>query len=87
MGLSGEIEIILTNSQARLLKKFNQSMVDATPGLSSNFIYLLFHIRVLVTYPRLFWLGEYYDPEELDLAGFEMVDKHHVRLIFYNCPS
>jgi len=83
-GLSGEVEVILTCGQARLLKRFTQAQQNPTPGFSSRFIYLIFHLRMLLTYPRLFWLGEYYNPEELDLAGFESVDEGHVRLTFHN---
>lgn len=84
IGLSGEVEVILTRGQAKLLRRFTETAVDPTPGFRSQFTYLLFHFRVLFTYPRLFWLGEYYDPENLDLAGFEAVDKEHVRLTFHN---
>ncbi len=82
--LSGQVEIILTCGQAALLKRYNRAAVDSTPGFRSHFIYAVYHFRMLFTYPRLFHLGEYYDPEELDLAGFEAVDAGHVRLTFHN---
>lgn len=81
-GLSGEIEVILTCRQASLLKRFNATSIDPKPSFLSSLTYLLFHLRMLLTYPRLFWLGEYYDPETLELAGFEPLGKDHVRLTF-----
>jgi len=83
MNLSGDVEIILTRSQARLLKRFAQAAASPTPGFRSHVNYLLLHFKVLVTHPRLFWLGEYYDPDELDLTDFADIDEERVRLTFH----
>lgn len=83
MHLSGELEIILTHKQADLLNRFNAALIDSTPGFRSKAIYLYHNLRLVVKYPRLIFLSQYYDPENLDLAGFEAVDERHVRLTFY----
>lgn len=80
--LTGEIEVILTRRQAKLLVRLNYEVLGFRTGISHFYFFWYLHIRMIVTYPRLIHLTQYYDPENLDLAGFDGIDNKHVRLTF-----
>lgn len=84
VGLTGQVEVVLTRKQAHLLQRLNRAVEDSRPGWRSTVRFLWCHLRVVMTYPRLLDLGQYYDPENLDLAGFDAVDADHVRLTFHD---
>lgn len=54
VGVTGEIEVILSAKQVRLLKNYNNATLDLTRGFVPHLKCLYYHLYVLFRYPACF---------------------------------
>lgn len=79
--LKGEVRVFLSRSQLTLLQKYVHAQLHNEIGWLPNLRFVLLHMRMLLTYPRLFALGEYYDPDNFDLVEVEELGRDKVCLV------